>query len=151
MVHDDEETCAADALLDRLARVGVWMPVVAYSETVAPSRVVQVVRRGVLNYVQFPIDQDALTGVITAALEEGEYRRNALSAQAEAKRRMSGLTKRELEVLDGLVDGLTSKQIADNLSLSSRTVEIHRMKVKMKLGANAMGEVIKLYLLAQAA
>lgn len=151
MVHDDDETGAAAVVLNRLTRLGIWMPVVAYSETVAPPRVVQVVRLGALNYLSFPFDEDALMGTVKAALVEGEHRTVALSARAEAKKRMSGLTKREIEVLDGLADGLSSKQIAQNLSLSSRTIEIHRMKLKLKLGANAVGDAIKLYLLAQAA
>lgn len=58
------------------------------------------------------------------------------------------LTKREQEVASYIANGLTSKQIAEILELSPRTVEIHRARVMKKLGAKSLNELISKYIKA---
>ncbi|SNT18415.1 two component transcriptional regulator, LuxR family [Ekhidna lutea] len=53
------------------------------------------------------------------------------------------LTKRELEVLNDISDGLKSQEIADKLFISERTVEAHRGNIMKKLHAKNMAELIK--------
>lgn len=53
------------------------------------------------------------------------------------------LTKRELEVLNDISDGLKSQEIADKLFISERTVEAHRGNIMKKLNAKNMAELIK--------
>ena len=59
----------------------------------------------------------------------------------------SKLTPRELEVLDCVVDGQLSKQIAANLNISLSTVELHRSNLMQKLGAKSVVDLVKGYLL----
>lgn len=56
------------------------------------------------------------------------------------------LTKREQEVASYIANGLTSRQIAEVLGLSPRTVEIHRARVMKKLGAKSLNELISKYI-----
>ncbi|WP_420317833.1 response regulator [Ekhidna sp.] len=53
------------------------------------------------------------------------------------------LTKRELEVLNDISDGLKSQEIAEKLFISERTVEAHRGNIMKKLSAKNMAELIK--------
>jgi DNA-binding CsgD family transcriptional regulator len=53
------------------------------------------------------------------------------------------LTPREIEILDALAEGLSSKQIAERYGLSVRTVETHRLNVKRKLEIEGQAELIK--------
>ena len=53
------------------------------------------------------------------------------------------LTPRELEILDALAEGLSSKQIAQRNGLSVRTVETHRLNLKRKLDIEGQAELIK--------
>ena len=53
------------------------------------------------------------------------------------------LTKREIEVLNDISDGLKSQEIADKLFISERTVEAHRGNIMKKLHAKNMAELIK--------
>ncbi|SAK70548.1 two component LuxR family transcriptional regulator [Caballeronia calidae] len=53
------------------------------------------------------------------------------------------LTPRELEILDALAEGLSSKQIAQQHGLSVRTVETHRLNLKRKLDIDGQAELIK--------
>lgn len=56
------------------------------------------------------------------------------------------LTHRELEVVDGLVRGLTNKQIGQELGISHRTVEIHRARLMRKLGATTLAALLGIVL-----
>lgn len=63
-----------------------------------------------------------------------------------ARRLIEDLSEREREVLDLLVDGGSNKRIARELSISPRTVEIHRANMMQKLGAGHVAEAIRLRL-----
>ena len=56
------------------------------------------------------------------------------------------LTRREAEVVSGLVRGLTNKQIGAELGISHRTVEIHRARLMRKLGAPTLAALLGIVL-----
>lgn len=56
---------------------------------------------------------------------------------------LADLTKRELEVLRLIVDGLTSREIAESLVISSNTVERHRQNIMSKLGLHNRAELVR--------
>lgn len=58
--------------------------------------------------------------------------------------KINQLTKRELEIVDMLKEGHSSKEIAERLLISSRTVEVHRYNIFRKLGVNNVVTMIKL-------
>jgi DNA-binding NarL/FixJ family response regulator len=54
------------------------------------------------------------------------------------------LTRRELEVLRSLAQGLSNKEIAINLDMSVRTVESHRSNIMTRLAVDSLGELVRL-------
>ncbi|MHB2020895.1 MAG: LuxR C-terminal-related transcriptional regulator [Candidatus Xenobia bacterium] len=56
---------------------------------------------------------------------------------------MEKLTPRELEVLRLVAEGLTHREIAERLSISIRTVDVHRLHLKEKLGLRTLGELVR--------
>jgi two-component system response regulator FixJ len=68
--------------------------------------------------------------------------------KAEAAASIATLTAREKDVLHYLVDGMTNKAIAEALSISPRTVEIHRANLMEKLGAESLSAALRLAFLA---
>lgn len=60
--------------------------------------------------------------------------------------RIDSLTHREMEVVAGLMRGLTNKQIGQDLGISHRTVEIHRSRVMRKLGAATLAALLGIVL-----
>ena len=59
------------------------------------------------------------------------------------------LTKRELEVLDGILDGKHYKQIAGDLRITNKTVEFHRANIMKKLQAKSLADLVKKVVLAK--
>ena len=57
-----------------------------------------------------------------------------------------GLTKREVEVLEHVIKGLTSKEMAQTLGISPSTVEVHREHIRLKLGARNTADLLRIAL-----
>jgi DNA-binding NarL/FixJ family response regulator len=100
---------------------------------------------------------DAITGVAKggefwpmnpAGGSEAEPTRNPSSSTAMFRPRSAMLSVREKEVFRLIGRGLSSKQIADALGLSIRTVDVHRANIKRKLGTRTTSEMLKYAVLA---
>ena len=63
---------------------------------------------------------------------------------AHAAQRIEGLTPREKEVFEDLVVGHSNKGIADKLSISPRTVELHRAHVMKKMQAQSLSQLVRM-------
>ena len=68
------------------------------------------------------------------------------AGQIKAEARLARLTTREREVLSGMADGLTNKEIGSKLEISPRTVEIHRTNALSKLGARNSTDAVRTWL-----
>ncbi|KFL26979.1 LuxR family transcriptional regulator, partial [Devosia riboflavina] len=71
---------------------------------------------------------------------------NRRAEKAETLALLSSLTTRESEVLDRIAEGFTTRQIAEGLGLSPRTVESHRAAIGAKLGTTSQAEMTRLWL-----
>lgn len=80
-----------------------------------------------------------------AASRERPLQQDAI---CEARRQLRTLTERESEVVDAIVAGLSSRQIAEAFSVSQRTVEAHRANVLNKLGLSNTASLVRLAVLA---
>ena len=105
---------------------------------------VAALKAGAVDFLEKPFDRDALL----AAVEEG-IRRSAVAQgggldRNAAAARVAGLTPREREVMDLVVQGLPNKVIADRLKVAVRTVEVHRARVMEKSGARNLSELVRI-------
>ncbi|WP_338243723.1 response regulator transcription factor [Aurantiacibacter hainanensis] len=134
------------ALLDELARGGIWTPLVAAKTDPGVDEVVAAIQAGALDFVTLPLSEGELERMIahleTDAGQHAEARRRLI----EARLRIGALSKREREVLDWLAEGCSNKAIARNLKISPRTVEIHRANMMDKLGASHAADAVRLRL-----
>jgi ATP/maltotriose-dependent transcriptional regulator MalT len=84
----------------------------------------------------------------------GAHMEPLLGAREGRRLKQAGLTRRQIEVLHKLAQGMTNREIAEELVLSTRTVEMHVANVLNKLGCNnraqAVGRAAELGLLAEA-
>lgn len=100
---------------------------------------------GALEFLTKPIDADVLIETVSMALEQHEQALAIHSQQAAYQRLFSQLSAREQEVAALIIQGETSKQIAQRLFLSPRTVEAHRANIFAKLEVNSLASLIHNY------
>lgn len=103
-------------------------------------------RNGAIDFLGKPVDEQDLIDAIQKGHQAlDQQRRLNLEAQ-EARDLISLLSQRELEVLEMVAKGLTTRQISDALGLSPRTVDSHRAAIAAKTGTASMAEQTRLWL-----
>lgn len=110
---------------------------------------VRSMKSGAFDFIQKPFNDQVLLDLIQAALDK-----NARAAESDAERagiseHLKQLTDREREVLNGIVDGSSNKDIAARLSLSEKTIEFHRSKVMRKMSATSLADLTRKVFIAQ--
>ena len=103
---------------------------------------VNAVQAGAADFLEKPVQRDVLLERIRRALVLDEERRQAECHAQEIQQRYARLSAREREVMALVVSGLSSKEIAQQLGLSHRTVETHRTHIMYKMGAASLAELI---------
>ncbi len=102
---------------------------------------VSAVQRGAFDFVEKPFSNNALVDRIEQALSRSaEVLAQRLAAGAVA-RALAELTDREREVMHLVIEGRANKRIADALSISVRTVEVHRARVFEKMNVKSAVEL----------
>jgi FixJ family two-component response regulator len=142
LIHD--EAGVIDDLIEAMARHGEWFPVIAFSEDPSASRIVEAILDGAIDYIAWPIGASELNETLARAIERAENVGNAKLREVMARARVERLTRREREVLGGVASGLSNRLIGEKLSISPRTVEIHRANMLNKLGANHTSDAIRI-------
>jgi two-component system response regulator FixJ len=112
---------------------------------------VEAMQAGAIDFVQKPFRDQDLIDRINRALEKDRTNRAALRERDTIRQRIGELTPREREVLDLVTKGRANKVIAGDLSVSQRTVEIHRARVMEKMGASSLAHLVRMVIEAERA
>ncbi|MEZ6010970.1 MAG: response regulator [Hyphomonas sp.] len=129
---------------EQLNARGVAMPVIVLTGHGDVNVAVKAMKAGAIDFVEKPYEKQTLVGALNRAFQRLEERNQRDLLIDEARSKIEYLTPREREVLEGLVEGLTNKSIADSLDISPRTVEIHRANLMEKLGATSLSGVLRI-------
>lgn len=133
---------------DLLNERGIAFPVLILTGQGDVARAVRAMKNGAVEFLEKPYPEDKLLEALDKAFETLDQRVSQGSKQQEARRKIAGLSKREREVMQGLLDGLPNKIIAFKLGLSIRTVESFRATLMEKLGVRTVSAAVRLALLA---
>ena len=133
---------------DLLNERGIAFPVLILTGQGDVARAVRAMKNGAVEFLEKPYPEDKLLEALDKAFETLDQRVSQGSKQQEARRKIAGLSKREREVMQGLLDGLPNKIIAFKLGLSIRTVESFRATLMEKLGVRTVSAAVRLGLLA---
>lgn len=132
-----------------LARRDATLPVIVITAhgDVATTRTA--LRRGAIDFIEKPIDDEALVAAIATALDRDARDRAAAQASASVAERLARLTRREREVLARVADGKHNREIAAELGISPRTVEVYKARLMEKLQVRRLPELVRLMLEAK--
>lgn len=123
---------------------GQELPIVFLSGEADIPTTVSALKLGAVDFLTKPAQPERLVEVVEELLAEAERLQESEKRHAEAAGALGGLTRRERDVMDGMLRGLQNKQIARVLGISHRTVEIHRARVMQKTHAANLLELSRL-------
>jgi FixJ family two-component response regulator len=132
------------ALQEALIQRGVQLPVIFLSGKGTIPVTVRTMKAGAMDFLTKPVDGSVLLASVQKALKQGLLLQKQAEAFQSTALRLAALTEREREVMKLAVEGLTSKEIAQHLGISYRTVEIHRAHVMHKTGASNLLELARI-------
>jgi FixJ family two-component response regulator len=131
-------------LQKELIHRGIEIPVIVLTGYADVSTAVNTLKNGAVEFLEKPFNDDVLLEQIRKALALDALRRSQRGARELVYERMGRLTPREREILDHVVEGLSSKEIAGRLDVSFKTVEAHRAKVMRKMEAESVAQLVRL-------
>lgn len=128
------------ALHDELLRRNVRVPIIFITGHGDIPMAVEAMRKGAFDFIEKPFDDEQLLARVREAFE--------LQQKAELRPEMgsvpiSELSDRQREVLQRVLDGKPSRQIAKELAISVKTVEFHRARIMQKLGVRTAAELFR--------
>ncbi len=126
-------------LLRRIKVSNSPMPVVVMTAHGDIPMAVQAMRMGAIDFVEKPFDDAPFLVAVRNALEAA----SAVSAPTATAANLDLLSRRERQVLDGILCGKANKMIARDLSLSPRTVEVYRANLMAKLDARSLPDLVR--------
>ena len=106
---------------------------------------VSAIQRGAFDFLTKPFRDGELVEKISRAVAHYQSNRESLREIESICHRAMDCTPRELVVMAGLAQGMSNKEIAAQLGISPRTVEIHRAKVMGKMQADSLPDLVRMH------
>lgn len=135
-------------LVRELRSRGATFPVIVMTGHGDIPLAVEAMKAGALDFIEKPFEDERLIGSIRGALTAPRTIQTLDAARLAAEARLAELSPRERDVLAGVVEGKLNKQIAFDLEISPRTVEIYRANLMTKSGARNVAELMRIALAA---
>lgn len=136
------------ALHEELRRRSSRVPVIFITGHGDIPMAVDAMRKGAFDFIEKPFDDEQLLSQVRAALEsfdaaEADKAESGRADKAESGAPLELLSSRQREVLQRVLDGKPSRQIAEELAISVKTVEFHRARIMQKLGVKTAAELFR--------
>ena len=105
---------------------------------------VSALKKGAADFIEKPFNDKEILRLIEQCLATDREQQSRRRRYAEISGRLAALTPREREVMDLMAAGRLNKQIADDLGISIKTVEVHRSRVMDKMEVRSVAELVQL-------
>jgi two-component system response regulator FixJ len=129
-----------------LLKRGSTLPVVIVTGHGEVQSAVRAMKSGALAFIEKPFSDQELLDTVRHAIEVDADARTTALASREVEQRFQRLTPRERQVMHLIAAGRANKQIANELKISQKTVEVHRAHVMRKLEATSIAELVRIAL-----
>lgn len=131
-------------LFDALHRRGINLPTIFLTGRGDIASSVRALKSGASDFLTKPVSSDTLLEAVRAALEADAPKQAERAQRERLARVQEQLTARERAVLQRVLQGALTKQIAWELGVSERTIKACRAAVMRKLGARSLPELVRL-------
>jgi two-component system CheB/CheR fusion protein len=135
-------------LLRRLALEGHLLPSIMITGHSDVKTAVQAMKAGAADFIEKPIGNEELLASVKRALERSVDSAKLMAWRADAAGQLAALTPRQRQIMELVLAGQVSKNIAADLGISQRTVENHRAAIMAKTGAKSLPALARLALAA---
>ena len=136
-------------LQQELISRAVEFPIVFITGHGETETAVQAMKDGAFDYIEKPINNQRLLDIVNKAIAHCKETTKARISRDDVRQLLETLTPREVDVLEQIIDGQLNKQIAHNLDISLRTVEVHRARVMDKMQAGSVADLTRKVLIAR--
>jgi FixJ family two-component response regulator len=133
-------------LQERLISENLPMPISFITGHGDVSMAVSTMKRGAVDFIEKPFKENELCALVERMLTKARVDFAQADQRKNTQSLLSKLTDRERQVLERIVAGRLNKQIADDLSISIKTVEAHRANIMEKLNVNTVADLLRLAL-----
>ena len=134
-------------LLQRLRNENIGWPLIVITGQGDVSLAVEAIKAGAADFIEKPFEDDVLLGTVRLALAAGNGAQN--EEIAGIQERATTLSTAERKVLAGLTTGRLNTQIALELGISPRTVEIYRANILTKMQAKSLSHLVRMTIMAE--
>lgn len=135
-------------LLRRLRELKLGVPVIVITGHGDVPLAVEAMKIGAVDFLEKPFDDEVLLASVRSALNQLDRDSKRQAERGEIEGRLATLSNRERDVLEGLVAGHANKQIAYDLGISPRTIEIYRANLMTKMQAASLSDLVRMALIA---
>lgn len=132
-------------LIEQLGDIGVILPVILITGFADVAMAVEAMKLGAVDFLEKPVNQQALIERVQSAIDKSIKMAELCCQGRDAQLQLATLTERERHVAELMAQGERSKEIARDLDISNKTVEVHRHNVLTKLGVGSAVEVLQLF------
>jgi FixJ family two-component response regulator len=136
---------------EEMLRRGYAIPIIFVTGHGDVPMAVNAIKKGAVNFIEKPFNDGDFLGMVEDAINLDGPSFHDRARRLSAIARLAGLTQREREVMERVVAGKLNKMIADELGISTKTVEAHRARVMEKTGASSVAELVQIALYAHKA
>ena len=137
-------------LFEELVARGEGMPVIFITAHADVPMAVRAMKSGAVEFVEKPFNRQTLLDKVQRAIKDDSERRGRMAARADLSGRFQRLTDKEREVLELIKEGCPNKEIASQLQITPRAVELRRSSLMRKLGVRSLIELLRLTVVQEA-
>jgi two-component system CheB/CheR fusion protein len=131
-------------LLRHLQQEGPKIPAVMMTGKADVGMAVEAMKAGASDFIEKPIGREELLASVARAFDQAHDSSKLVAWREAASAQIEGLTQRQKQIMEMVLAGAPSKNIAADLGISQRTVENHRAEIMKRTGAKSLPELARL-------
>jgi len=126
---------------EELQKRGIELPIIFVSGHADVSIVVRAFKSGAFDFIEKPFNEQLLLDSVQQALEAHQHSNHLQLGDERTDALITTLTRRERDVFLPMAQGYTSREIADQLGVGVKTIDLYRARVMKRLGAERLPDV----------